>query len=358
MICSVFSGTKQPQLKVLFPTCSWALDQVTWSSSVTLSLPVCHKTDRQQKKTRLHRTKNKLQLRLKQFYSNTWSESDWQAGLCVPAHSENKLLTCFLGKKSGFKSFSLKDFHSVTAGGRDFLLLVTCVPSLWKQTRIRKHGAFTRVACQSAGWRRWRGLTVFLPCSPSLCLPDGGRQVRASLSLGVLRVSAGLWGGTVREGRRRGTMMAAPRPWKAKVINSSICSLLTSALKRCGAGSRASPTMHQPVTILRKTWKRKNDDQMLYCLCNFHIISQEEKSLLWFNHAEWTWRFAIQPNTPAPPALPKTELLQDLTVRDYGLWNWLTHTNTHTHTHTVDVVEQIKRINLLTPPNIKLGSLI
>lgn len=198
------------------------------------------------------------------------------------------------------------------------------------------------------------GVTLFLPC---FVQTEGGG---VSLSMGVLRISGGLWGGTAEGGGADND--PAPPAWKAKVINSSICSLLTSALRRLSARSLDSPTIHQPVTILRKTWRGKKDEQMLYCLCNFHIISREEKSPLRFNHAEWTWRLLPFCSTPpAPP--PQKKLLQSLTVCDCGLWNWLTHTHTHMAAVadpmlTVDVVEQIKRINLLTPPNIKLGRLI
>lgn len=65
---------------------------------------------------------------------------------------------------------------------------------MWKQRGIRKHGAFTRVACQP-GWCWWGGgVTLFLPC---FVQTEGGG---VSLSMGVLRISGGLWGGTAEGG--------------------------------------------------------------------------------------------------------------------------------------------------------------
>lgn len=106
------------------------------------------------------------------------------------------------------------------------------------------------------------GVTLFLPLLSLFvsrpCREEAVRTalvIRAGLSWAVLKISGGLWGGTVSE---RGEQMKDNDPCCFTVKRQSykfiyLLSADPPALRCLAVGSWSSPSMHQPVTILRKT---------------------------------------------------------------------------------------------------------
>lgn len=161
--------------------------------------------------------------------------------------------------------------------GRGFLLRRSC------QANLRVENQKTLVpgwpvnlvgggGVGGGGWER-RGSHPFFPLLSLFvsrpCREEAVRAalvIRAGLSWAVLRISGGLWGGTVSErggvgvgrGEGGGEQMRDNDPGCFTVKRQSykfiyLLSADPPARRGLAVGSWSSPSMHQPVTILRKT---------------------------------------------------------------------------------------------------------